>query len=259
MPALKTQTDLAARVQHAADRQCRTPGGPTYWRSLADAAERMRHAAMRWTRASPRPASGVVAKSSKPKLPAPRRALAMADGPGLDERVFIRGNHKNLGEVAPRRFLEALAGAGQPAPDLRQRPAGAGPAPDRSRQSAGRPRHGQPPLEASLRRGHRPQRRQLRRPGRAADASGAARLPGGRVRQARLVDQGDAPADGAVRHVSDGSRRGDPEGRRARPAKPAAAPDADPPAGSGGDPRLAAGGLRPARPHACTARACCRT
>ncbi|HZT78655.1 MAG TPA: PSD1 and planctomycete cytochrome C domain-containing protein [Gemmataceae bacterium] len=49
-------------------------------------------------------------------IPPPRRALAMADGTGWDERVFIRGNHKSLGEPAPRRFLEAVAGADQPAP-----------------------------------------------------------------------------------------------------------------------------------------------
>src|SRR5262249_40379279 len=49
-------------------------------------------------------------------LPQPRRALAMADGTGWDEHVFIRGNHKNLGEVAPRGFLESVAGADQPAP-----------------------------------------------------------------------------------------------------------------------------------------------
>jgi Protein of unknown function (DUF1553)/Protein of unknown function (DUF1549)/Planctomycete cytochrome C len=37
-------------------------------------------------------------------------APAMLDGNGVDERVFIRGNPKNLGEPAPRRFLEALNG-----------------------------------------------------------------------------------------------------------------------------------------------------
>jgi hypothetical protein len=39
-----------------------------------------------------------------------RLALAMRDGTGVDEQVFIRGSHKALGEVVPRRFLEALAG-----------------------------------------------------------------------------------------------------------------------------------------------------
>src|SRR5262249_12648610 len=49
-------------------------------------------------------------------IPQPTRALAMADGTGENERVFIRGNHKNLGPEAPRAFLEAVAGADQPAP-----------------------------------------------------------------------------------------------------------------------------------------------
>ncbi len=50
------------------------------------------------------------------KLPAPRRALAMADGDGDNDYVYIRGLHQNHGPEAPRRFLEALAGADQPAP-----------------------------------------------------------------------------------------------------------------------------------------------
>ncbi len=39
-----------------------------------------------------------------------RLALAMQDGRGVNEHVFIRGSPKNLGELVPRRFLEALAG-----------------------------------------------------------------------------------------------------------------------------------------------------
>jgi hypothetical protein len=49
-------------------------------------------------------------------IPKPRRAMAMADGTGLNEHVFIRGSHKNLGPEAPRQFLEAIAGPNQPAP-----------------------------------------------------------------------------------------------------------------------------------------------
>jgi hypothetical protein len=44
-------------------------------------------------------------------LPEPILTLAIADGTGEDERVHIRGSHKNLGEVVPRRFLEVLGGA----------------------------------------------------------------------------------------------------------------------------------------------------
>ena len=45
--------------------------------------------------------------------PTTHLAPAILDNVGVDERVFIRGNYKSLGEPAPRRFLEALAG---PAP-----------------------------------------------------------------------------------------------------------------------------------------------
>ncbi|MBX7073535.1 MAG: PSD1 and planctomycete cytochrome C domain-containing protein [Pirellulales bacterium] len=55
-------------------------------------------------------------ESLEAALPVPRQALAMADGTGENERIFIRGNHKNLGAEAPRRNLEALSGDNQPAP-----------------------------------------------------------------------------------------------------------------------------------------------
>ena len=44
------------------------------------------------------------------QLQPPRTVPAMADGTGENERVFIRGNHKTLGEEVPRRFLEVLGG-----------------------------------------------------------------------------------------------------------------------------------------------------
>ena len=43
----------------------------------------------------------------------PILAQAMADGNGEDEFIFVRGNHKNLGKVAPRKFLTALDSAGE--------------------------------------------------------------------------------------------------------------------------------------------------
>jgi hypothetical protein len=49
-------------------------------------------------------------------LAQPRRALAMQDGTPVDDRVSIRGSHKNLGELVPRRFLEVFGGTEQPAP-----------------------------------------------------------------------------------------------------------------------------------------------
>ncbi len=49
-------------------------------------------------------------------IPAPRRALAMADGAGEDEFVFLRGNYKTPGECVPRRLPEVLARSQPPAP-----------------------------------------------------------------------------------------------------------------------------------------------
>ena len=42
------------------------------------------------------------------RLPEPRRAPTMSDGTGINEHVFVRGNHKNIGVEAPRGFLEAF-------------------------------------------------------------------------------------------------------------------------------------------------------
>jgi hypothetical protein len=46
------------------------------------------------------------------KVPAPQFAPTMRDGTGINERVFVRGNHKTLGVEAPRSTLEAF---GKPA------------------------------------------------------------------------------------------------------------------------------------------------
>lgn len=46
-------------------------------------------------------------------LPSPIRAIALQDGDAEEEYVFIRGNHRNRGEVAPRRLLVAIGGEGQ--------------------------------------------------------------------------------------------------------------------------------------------------
>jgi hypothetical protein len=50
------------------------------------------------------------AKRLGPAPPSSQRGLATADGTALNEHIFIRGNHKKLGEVAPRRFLEVFGG-----------------------------------------------------------------------------------------------------------------------------------------------------
>ena len=49
-------------------------------------------------------------------LPTPQRVLAMCDGPGCDELLFVRGSHANTAGEVPRRFLEALDGPNQPPP-----------------------------------------------------------------------------------------------------------------------------------------------
>jgi hypothetical protein len=40
--------------------------------------------------------------------PSPMRAMAMEDGTGEDEYVFIRGSHKSRGPVAPRAFIDVM-------------------------------------------------------------------------------------------------------------------------------------------------------
>ncbi len=50
-------------------------------------------------------------------LPSPQRGLALADGSAVNEKVFIRGNHKNLGDVVPRRFLEVFGSAAETPPE----------------------------------------------------------------------------------------------------------------------------------------------
>ena len=47
-------------------------------------------------------------------VPAPMKVVALEDGDGEDERIHIRGSHKNLGDVVPRRMLQAIAGNEQP-------------------------------------------------------------------------------------------------------------------------------------------------
>jgi hypothetical protein len=41
-------------------------------------------------------------------------AMAMLDGNGVDEHVLLRGSYKTPGDLAPRQFLEAIAGSHQP-------------------------------------------------------------------------------------------------------------------------------------------------
>ncbi len=50
------------------------------------------------------------ARTVSKQIPAPRFAVAMAEGTTEDAHVYIRGSHQNLGQVVPPRFLEALGG-----------------------------------------------------------------------------------------------------------------------------------------------------
>ena len=51
-------------------------------------------------------------------IPSPTLVPAILDGTPEDERVHIRGSSRTLGDVVPRRFLEAIAGSVQPAPSV---------------------------------------------------------------------------------------------------------------------------------------------
>ena len=50
-------------------------------------------------------------RKTEDSVPEHARTIGMVDGTGLDENVFIRGNHKTPGEIVPRRFLQALGGS----------------------------------------------------------------------------------------------------------------------------------------------------
>lgn len=56
------------------------------------------------------PLKSISAEATKIEIPEPMRSLAICDGNAIDEQVFIRGSHKNLGSVVARRDLEALGG-----------------------------------------------------------------------------------------------------------------------------------------------------
>jgi hypothetical protein len=54
-----------------------------------------------------------VASKTEQSIPAPRYVLAVVDRFSEDEHVFIRGSHKNPGDVVPRRMLTAISGDDQ--------------------------------------------------------------------------------------------------------------------------------------------------
>ncbi len=48
-------------------------------------------------------------------IPEPRRVMALTDGTGEDSPVYVRGSSRRLGDVVPRRFMEAISGKNQAA------------------------------------------------------------------------------------------------------------------------------------------------
>ena len=107
------------------------------WETVAQLAEATRdqfvQAAGRWSRNEPvEPAllqelvsSGIAAPNfnDEPRLGElhagiqyRRKAVAMLDGTAEDEHLFLRGSSARLGELVPRRLMEAVGGTEQPAP-----------------------------------------------------------------------------------------------------------------------------------------------
>ncbi|HTE20665.1 MAG TPA: DUF1553 domain-containing protein, partial [Armatimonadota bacterium] len=70
------------------------------------------------TPAEPRDAALTALQEERKRLEAgieePQRVMAMTDGTPEDSHVYIRGSHKSPGDLAPRRFLEAIDHAKQP-------------------------------------------------------------------------------------------------------------------------------------------------
>ena len=95
-------------------------------------------------------------------LPSPTFALTICDGSGEEENILIRGSAKTPGELAPRRFLEAIAGSAQPSLPEGSGPLGTGEADSRSSLPPARPRDGESVVEASFRRRTRKNSRRLR-------------------------------------------------------------------------------------------------
>ena len=59
--------------------------------------------------------AGIIAEAQREfaeinkRVPAPQLAIGMTEGSPEDEHVFVRGNHKNLGALVPRRPLSAVS------------------------------------------------------------------------------------------------------------------------------------------------------
>jgi hypothetical protein len=115
-PLAKPRDEAKARawVEHVAEQwQAGTLGvGPTKLHDVLLLNELLRSDVLARLPSAEQPPSALFdkVKQIEEALPTPRRGLALAEGTPVDEHVFIRGSHKKLGEVAPRRFLEAIVG-----------------------------------------------------------------------------------------------------------------------------------------------------
>ncbi|MHC4878826.1 MAG: PSD1 and planctomycete cytochrome C domain-containing protein [Planctomycetota bacterium] len=56
----------------------------------------------------------VAVAQAESSLPAPDYVVAITEGSSENEHLFIRGSHTNLGDMQPRRLLEAISGYEQP-------------------------------------------------------------------------------------------------------------------------------------------------
>ena len=93
-------------------------------------------------------------EASTPEYP---RAMGVREGEEIaDIPIHLRGSHWTLGEIAPRRFLTAIAGKDQPALIERaERQAATGAMADQAGPSADQPGDGEQAVALALWRGHR--------------------------------------------------------------------------------------------------------
>ena len=99
------------------------------------------------------------ARAIEARIPEPTLALAIADGTGRTSTSTSGAVTRTWARSCPRRFLEVLGGSDSIATPTGERPARAGAADGRpGGQSRCAARAGQPALEASFRRGDRPDR-----------------------------------------------------------------------------------------------------
>ena len=172
------------------------------------------------------------------KTPRPGRAPTMRDGNGINEHVFIRGNHKTLGVEAPRGTLEAFghppfAGTGSGRLELAKTVTDPG-NPLVARVIVNRlwkHHFGEGIVHSPDNFGHQ---------GQPPTHPELLDWLASELVQRKMVAQADAPADGALDRVPPGEprdTRASREGRHGRSAEQAPPPAERPAARSRGDPR----------------------